>query len=300
MLSDISSLLLAITAEGALGHGWLTGLKTGNEDSAGDKDETTQSRSQSTVSRKRKSGRATQNRQKKRRSGRNPITQDDTRCILVNVASETNAGSQCGANTCVTTTLDAASVGSSVVQVGPRKPESMPHNSQAIHSVGLGATGGRKIRNIPHTLSESSTPNTKPNFLIKCMLTGVGCRILDHLQAIPRRQTFMVEIISHPPPRQMGEMELMPQKTRKVRNSTPDETASRITIGEPTLPRRTGSYQTVPKIQSTKRNTRSTRGVRNKNVPTMNSIRRQNTTRNPKTTQGSNTRQTPIAGRNPR
>ena len=154
------------TAEGALGHGWLTGLKNGNEDSAGDKEETTQSRSQSTVSRKRKTGRATHGRQKKRRSGRKPITQDDTRCIQVDVASETNAGSQCGANTCVTTTLDAASVGSSVVQVGPRKPESMPYNSQAIHSVGLGAPGGRKIRNIPHKLPESSTPNRKSNLLI--------------------------------------------------------------------------------------------------------------------------------------
>lgn len=132
------------------------------------------------------------------------------------------------------------------------------------------------------------------------MLTGVGCRILDHLQAIPRRQTFMVEIISHPPRRQMGEMEHTSKKTQKVGNSTPDETASRITIGEPTLLRRTGSCQTVPKIQGTKRNTRSTGGVRNENVSTMNSIRRQNTTRNPKTTQGSNARQTPIAGRNPR
>ena len=183
---------------------------------------------------------------------------------------------------------------------GPRKPESIPHNSQAIHSVGLGAQGGRKIRNIPHTLPESSIPNTKPNLLTKSMLTGVGCRILDHLQVIPRRQTFMVEIISHPPRRQTEAMEHTPRKTRKARNSTLDETVSRITIGEPTLPCIPDSYKTVRKIQSTKRNTRGTGGGRNENVPTMNSIRRQNTAQNPKTAQGSNTRQTPIASRNPR
>ena len=163
------------TAAGALRHGWLAGVKTGNEDSADGQEETTQSRGETTLSRKRKVGLATQDSQKKRRSGRNQIVKGDTRCIPVDVASEANAGSQCGgdptaskavANICVTTALDASSVGSSVVQVGPRNPESIPHNSQAIHPVGHGAKGGRKIRNIPHTLPKSSTPNTKPNFLI--------------------------------------------------------------------------------------------------------------------------------------
>ena len=296
------------TAEGALGHGWLTGLKTGNEDSAGDKDETTQSRGQSTVSRKRKTGRATHDRQKKRRSGKNPTRQDDARCIPVDVTLEVNAGSHCFgdltpkviANTRVTTPLDADFVEGSVVQAGCRKPEFIPHNSQATHSNGSKAPRKKNISNISQTRPESSTPNTKPNSLIQYMLAGVGCRILDHLQAIHRRQTFMVEIISHPPRRKMGEMEHTQKKTRKVRNSTPDETASGITIGEPTLPRRAGLRKKVPKTQSMKPNTHSTRcGTSQKHAPNMNSMRRPRTTRNPNTGQNPNSGQTLIASRNP-
>ncbi|PUU79622.1 kinase-like domain-containing protein [Tuber borchii] len=273
------------TAAGALSHGWLTGLRTGNEHSVGGQDETTQSRGETTPGRKRKIGLATQNRMKKRRSRRNPIALDSTKCIPVGVASEASAGSQCGgdpsalgepvANTYVTTPSDAASLRSSVVQAGPRKPKLVPHNSQAAHSIGLRAPRKKKIRNISHTLPE------------------------NHLQAIPRRQTFVVEIISHPPRRQTGATEHTPQSTRKFRNSTPDETVARITIGEPTLPCITDPCKTVPKIQSTKRNTRGAGDGRNKNVPTMNSIQSQNTTRSPSTENDPYTRQTPIAGRNP-
>ena len=224
------------------------------------------------------------------------------------MASEANAGSQCGgdstapkavANTCVTPPSDAASAGGPAVQTWSQESQSMPHNSQTIHSIELKAPGKKKIRNIPYTLLQCSTPDTKLNSITKCMLTGVGCRILDHAQAIPRRQTFMVEIISHPLRRQTRAVGRTPRRTQKVRNSTPDEAASRITIGEPSLLRRTGSRQTVQKIPSTRRDTRSTRDCRNKNVPTMNPFRSRNTTRNPNTAQGSNTRQTPIASRNP-
>ncbi|PUU79621.1 kinase-like domain-containing protein [Tuber borchii] len=265
------------TAAGALSHGWLAGLKTGDEHSTGDQDETTQSRGETASGRKRKIGLATHDRKKKRRSRRNSITLDGTKCSPVGVASEANAGSQCGgvqtalrepvANTCVTTPSDAASVRSS--------PELAPHNSQAGHSIRLKPPRKEKIRNIPHTLTE------------------------NHLQVIPRRQTFVVEIISHPPRRQMGAMEHAPRKTRKFRNSTPDETVARITIGEPTLPCITDPCKTVPKIQSTKRNTRGAGDGRNKNALTMNSIRSQNTTWSPNTRQDPYTKQTPIAGRNP-
>ena len=117
------------TAAAALRHGWLAGLKTGNEDSADDQDETTQSRRETALSTKRKIGLATHDRRKKRRSGRNQIVKGDTRCIPVDVASEANAGSQCSgdltalkavANTCVTTASDAASV--------ERTPEARIHS----------------------------------------------------------------------------------------------------------------------------------------------------------------------------
>ena len=123
--------------------------------------------------------------------------------------------------------------------------------------------------------------------------------MLGYLQAIPRRQTFTVEIISHTPPRQIGAMEQTARRTQKVPTSAPDETASRITIDQPTLPRSTGSDKTVPKIQSTKPTTRSTRNSRNQNTTTMNSMRSPRTTRNSSTGQNPNSRSTLIAGRNP-
>lgn len=123
--------------------------------------------------------------------------------------------------------------------------------------------------------------------------------MLGYLQAIPRRQTFTVEIISHTHPRQIGAMEHTAKKTPKVPTCVPDETASRITISQPTLPRSAGSDKTVPKIQSTKPTTRSTRNGRNQNATMMNSIRSLRTTRNPNTGQNPNSRSTIIAGRNP-
>ena len=74
---------------------------------------------------------------------------------------------------------------------------------------------------------------------------GVGCRILSHLQEIPRRQTFMVEITFHPS---------RIKRAQNILASTPDETALKITIGESALPRTTGSGKTVPKIESKKPN----------------------------------------------
>ena len=123
--------------------------------------------------------------------------------------------------------------------------------------------------------------------------------MLGHLQSIPRRQTFTVEIISHTPPRQVGAMERTAKNTQKIPTSTCKETASRITIGEPTLPRRAGLRRTVPVIQSTKLNTRSTRNSRNQNATIINSRRSPRITRNSNTGQNPNSRPTLIAGRNP-
>ena len=124
--------------------------------------------------------------------------------------------------------------------------------------------------------------------------------MLGHLQAIPKRQTFTVEIISHTPPRQIGAMAHTPKNTQKIPTSAPDETASGITIGEPTLPRRAGLGNTVPKIQSTKPITRNTRNSRNQNATTMDSTRSPRTTRNSNTGHNPNSRLTLIAGRNHR
>ena len=166
------------TAEDALSHGWLTDLNSGNEVSGGDQDETTQSRGETSPSRKRKIEPATHDKRKKRRSGRNPIVQDDARCIPVDVALEANAGSQFSgdpttpkavANTCATTSPDAASVGNSAVQAGPRKLESIPHNPHATHFKEPKPPRKKKIPNIPQSRPQSNTPDTKPNLLIKCV-----------------------------------------------------------------------------------------------------------------------------------
>ena len=83
------------TAAGALSHRWLAGPKTGDEESGGGQDETAQSRGESTPRRKRKIELATHDKRKKRRSERDPILQDGTRCIPVDVALEANAKSLC-------------------------------------------------------------------------------------------------------------------------------------------------------------------------------------------------------------
>lgn len=124
-------------------------LKTGNEDSGGDQDHTAQSRGESARSRKRKFRLATHDRQRKRRSGRNPITSDDTKRILADVALDANAISHCGddpttpkavANTCGDNTIGRSScweLGSlnknSEARIDATQPPKLPsHSSQKI------------------------------------------------------------------------------------------------------------------------------------------------------------------------
>ena len=138
----------------ALSHGWLTDLKTGNEDSGSDRDHTAQSRGESTRSRKRKFRLATHDRQRKRRSGRNPITSDDTRRIPADVALDANAISHCGddpttpkavANTCGDNTCGDNTIGrsscwelgslnkNSEARIDATQPPELPsHSSQRI------------------------------------------------------------------------------------------------------------------------------------------------------------------------
>ena len=161
------------TAADALSHGWLAGFKTGNQDSRGESDEITKRRGERTPSRRREIGLATHDKQKKKGSGRNSIMQSGTRCIPVDVTLEANEGSRCGggpttpkavADTCVTASSDAASVGNSEVQAGPLKSEAML-DPQTSHSKEPKARRKKKIRNIPQTHLQSSTPYTKPNLL---------------------------------------------------------------------------------------------------------------------------------------
>ena len=163
------------TAAGALSHGWLTALKTGDGDSREDQGGAGRSQGASTLSRKRKIGLATHDGRKKRRTGKSPITQDDARCTPVDVDLEVHAGSHSGCapttpkaitDTCGTTPSGASSVLSSVVQARPQKSELMPHNFQSTHSEGLKTPRKKGISNVLRTRSQSSTPNTpSPTFL---------------------------------------------------------------------------------------------------------------------------------------
>ncbi|PWW80726.1 kinase-like protein [Tuber magnatum] len=65
------------TAAGALGHEWFVGLKSDDEDSGDDEDETAQNRDESIRIRKREN-KLTAHDKPKKRGERNPITQDDT------------------------------------------------------------------------------------------------------------------------------------------------------------------------------------------------------------------------------
>ena len=157
------------TAAGALSHGWLTGLKTGDGECGEDQDDVARSQGESTPGRKRKIGLATHAGRKKRRSGRNLITREDARCIPVDVDLGQNAGSQSGGapmtpkaitDTCGTTPSGASSVLSSAVQARPQKSELIPHNFQSTHSEGPKAPRKKGICNILQTRPQSSTPNT--------------------------------------------------------------------------------------------------------------------------------------------
>ena len=157
------------TAAGALSHGWLTALKTGDRDSREDQGGAGRSQGASTLSRKRKIGLATHDGRKKRRTGKYPIIQDDARCIPVDVDLGVHAGSHSGCapttpkaitDACGTTPSGASSVLSSVVQARPQKSELMPHNFQSTHSEGLKTPRKKGICNILRTRSQSSTPNT--------------------------------------------------------------------------------------------------------------------------------------------
>ena len=184
---------------------------------------------ESTLSRKRRIGLATHDKQKKRRSRRNTIRPDDTRHIPDNVTLEASEGSQCGgdpttpkgvADTCVPRPSDAAFVGNSVSQTGPWKPELMPYNSKATHSKGFKASGKKKIRNPRQTCLQSSTPNTKPN-IVKSLANETWMPN-PRLPASDSPRPDSHGGNNLPPTRiQIGAMEHTPQKTQKLPHPPP-------------------------------------------------------------------------------
>ena len=84
------------TAASALGHEWLVGIPSDNEDSGEGQDLVTQGRNESTRSGKRKNSLSTHGRPKKRRSQRNQAKPANTKRIPGGVSLGAGAGSQSG------------------------------------------------------------------------------------------------------------------------------------------------------------------------------------------------------------
>ena len=165
------------TATGALSHGWLAELKGDNKDSEDGRDETVQTPDEGALDWRGGKQLATSSVPKKRRGDGNPLTRDNTGCILEAVVLGANPQSQTtghvttpGAiiDNSVVTLLDVAFPESSLPHIGPVKQELLPHSLRATRSAGKGAKMLRRkqIRIIPQSCAQSSTPNTKPNFHI--------------------------------------------------------------------------------------------------------------------------------------
>ena len=86
------------SAVSALGNAWLTSLKSDDEDSGDDQDETTQSGDERTCNEESEGNPTTRDKPKKRRGQRNPITQDDSKCAPRDVALEANLRPQWGSD----------------------------------------------------------------------------------------------------------------------------------------------------------------------------------------------------------
>jgi len=160
------------TATGALRNTWLIGFKSDSEDSGDDQDMRIQSHDRSTLNRKRKSRLATYNEPKKRRSERNPVTQEGIRCIPGGVTLEANVGSQIGgdptfAESTLGTSMMTISTESLVVEVEPRKSGFVSHDFQATHSGNPKPVRKKQTGHIPQACHQSMTQNTTLTLLTK-------------------------------------------------------------------------------------------------------------------------------------
>jgi len=163
------------TATGALGNSWLTGLKSDNKESGGDKDERTQSRDGSTLSKKRKNRLATYNEPKKK-SERGPITQGGTKCIpggadfWVDTSSKMDGNlttAQSPPEASIMTLSDTVPTESLVVQTGSRKSEIVSHNFRSTHSRSPNRMRKKQARNTLQICHQSRTQNTTLTLLTK-------------------------------------------------------------------------------------------------------------------------------------
>jgi len=230
---------------------------------------------------------------KERRGDRNSVTQGDTKCVLGAVVLGANAQSQSSGHAAtpnaiiddsVITVLDAASPESSFPQMGPLKPDLVPHSLQVTRSVGKGTKMLRRkqIRNIPQSCARSSTPNTKPNLHIEGVANGSWVLNFRPPASNPptadphRRNSFQSTLGRN------CETEHSPKKMHQAPASILDETASRVSSQRtnPTLSGRflsTSSENTDEALRNSALGTGGRGGGRCHNGPTVPSMR------NPKT-----------------
>jgi len=155
------------TAADALSHGWLAFLQSEKEDNGDNEDERRQSRDESALSGKRKNRQTTPDRPKKKRTERNPITQDGASRLRRGAASVVNAGSQIGTDPTIPESLpdtpmatppDATSTKIPVVQMAPLTRELIPHNFRGTHSKCPKVLGEKQIHDISQTYHQGSIP----------------------------------------------------------------------------------------------------------------------------------------------
>ena len=198
------------TTAGALSHRWLTGLKGDNIDSGDYQDEVTQGLDESARSTRSRDELATHDRTNKRQSERNPINQDDTRCIpgdLVGANPRPLGGREATTlkaiiDTSITTPSDATSVESSVVQPCPQKSEFTLNDFQTLRSGGTEAHGSEQACDIPPTCPQSRISNAKLTLHTSILLTRIGRLNIDALQSCFQFLTHTKDIVSNQAQRQ--------------------------------------------------------------------------------------------------
>ena len=227
------------TAAHALCHGWLAGLKSDYKDGGDDRDETAQCLGEGALGWSGGKQLATCDIPKKSSSERSPVTKEDTRCILREVALGANARSQRGGHdtnpgaiidSSGITLLDVPSPERSLPPMGLQKPELMPHSLQVTHSAGKGTKMLRRkqIRTVPQSWAQSSTPNTKPNLHIKSVaneswMVNSGPPASNPPTADPHHGNNFQST-----PETNGEIEHVPKKIHQTPASILDETGSKV------------------------------------------------------------------------
>jgi len=128
----------------------------------------------------------------------------------------------------------------------------------------------------------------------------IECPIVDYAQEIPQGQTFAVEIVRTPPPRQTTQQKLSQRKRTKY--TTPSslmKLRQRLPPNAPTQSRGRGSAEPGPAIQGRRPRASRRADRRNQVSATAGLVRDQNTRRNVHAPQGPGTSTFPNSDRNP-